>query len=125
VKIKLPIKNVILTAVILTVISAAICMAMAAMVVNEMLPEKNALIASKIGVLLAVFIVCWRFAHKTAKNRMQISIITGLLFTGICLLAGSALFSRWELKLDLWPVFVISASMLAGVISSMKKERRR
>ena len=114
--------KVILILAIATLASAAI---IGVLILNEWLPEARAEVALKCVMICAIFYASWWTSKKSGKLRMQTAAVVGLAYLVLCYAAGIILFPKADGKIGLWIVLVILISSLGGIVSTIRKTRKR
>lgn len=102
-----------------------ICAILSLLVQGERIPEHLGGIAAVILTEVLVFAVCYLTVRPVPQKKLLLSVLTVAVFLLIRILFKAIAFptSQWSMS---WGITLTAgAAVLAGVVGSMKKERRR
>lgn len=118
-------KKMVVTAGAMLLVAAVGCGLLAWTVCGEWLPVKLAGHLIWVWMIGAIMVGCCVTARKAAKHRLAVAVCTAVPVAGVLLLTKGLFFQTQPLRL-LAPLGMIFASaVMAGVLASRKKTRRR
>lgn len=122
---QITIRRIAAAQIIMAVGAFVICAVLSLLVQGERIPEQLGGVAAVILTEVLAFAVCYLTVRPVPQKKLLLSGLTAAVFLLIRVLFKAAAFpaSQWEMA---WGILLTAAAaVLAGVLGSMKKERRR
>ena len=104
--------------------AAGICMVVGGLVSGQIMPEVLGRTACWILVEITVLCVCYFAVRKLPKGRLVGALVLALAFCLLRVLLGAVLFSGEKMLLH-GCLVTLGMGIVAGLMSGMKKQRRR
>lgn len=117
-------KNMLTTLAIIILGTAVFCGLIGMMISNLIVPSQLGGVAAQGLTEGLVLLCCYVMARKLQQSRLVASMIVSAVFMLLRVIAGLVLFPKGEVNL-LGCAVTLVAGAAAGLLSSMKKQRRR
>ncbi len=117
-------KNLLTTLVIMIIGTAVICGLFGMTISNLIIPNQLGAIAAQALTEGLVLLCCYVMVRKLQQSRLVASMIVSAVFMLLRVMGGLVLFPKEEVNL-LGCAVTLAVGAAAGLLSGMKKQRRR